>query len=356
MAQPPHQNGQATGTEVRKLRCHCWRPQPEEIRVESKSNQEHLTRQGAANVTAGELVSFAGDYSHPPRRRRILLPITLFVATCASTFWSGATGWMPALYMDSFERAGEAILANWRDGLIYMAAVLGILLTHEMGHFLLAMRHKIPASLPFFIPVPFLPFGTMGAVIGLRGSRADRRQLFDIGIAGPLAGLIVAIPIIWLGIRQLEVLPPLEGSFRFHNPLLMRLMIEFMRPDYCTPDFFSLNQFNPLLMAGWVGLLVTGLNMLPISQLDGGHTAYALLGRRAHILARALLVAAILYILAAEQYKWVLMLVLVILMGADHPPTADDTHPLGWFRRTIGYLSLTIPIFCFASIDITGGP
>ncbi len=328
----------------------------------------------AAEVeTVAELVRLAGDYSHPPRRRRVLVPIVLFLATCASTFWTGAVDWMPILHLDNLHRAalvffrswgeqplntavahGAAVLRlDWQRGLCYMAAVLGILLTHEMGHFLMALRHRIPASLPFFIPVPMLPFGTMGAVIGMQGSRANRSQMFDLGVTGPLAGLVIALPVTWIGIEQLDAAVGPGSGFCFHNPLIFRFLIDYLRPDYPTNAVLYLNQFNPLLMAGWVGMLVTGLNMVPISQLDGGHVAYALLGRRAHVLARGLLVAAILFILVAEQYNWVLMLVLVILMGTDHPPTANDHVPLGWPRRVIGWAALSIPIFCFPSLGVT---
>ena len=167
---------------------------------------------------------------------------------------------------------------NWRQGLVYMGVVMGLLLAHEMGHFLMALRHRVPASLPYFIPMPLIPFGTLGAVIGMEGSRANRRQMFDLGIAGPLAGLAVTLPILWLGILRLPAAPAAGQSFCFHNPLILQHMIAWLRPDYPTPDVLYLNQFNPFLMAGWVGLLVTGLNMLPVSQLDGGHVAYALLG------------------------------------------------------------------------------
>ncbi len=290
---------------------------------------------------------------HRPRRRRVLLPVALFVATCVSTFWAGASDWMPVLHMGSFEQAGQALMENWLQGLIYMAAVLGILLPHEMGHFVMTVRHKIPASLPYFIPVPFTPFGTMGAVIGMEGSDADRRELFDLGVAGPLAGLAVAIPITWIGIQQLGPPPPHNLGLCFHNPLIFRLLIDYLRPDYPTNSVLYLGQLNPYLMAGWVGMLITGLNMLPISQLDGGHVAYALLGRHAHSLARGLLVVSILFVLVSEQYGWVLMVVLVTLMGTDHPRTADDRVRLGWTRRLIGYASLTIPIFCFPPMGIT---
>ena len=172
---------------------------------------------------------------------------------------------------------------DWRQGLLYMGLVLGILLTHEMGHFLMAMRHRIPASLPYFIPLPVVPFGTLGAVIGMEGSRANRRELFDMGVAGPLAGLTVGAA----DHRRRHPAccrprPPPGDSLCFHNPLIFQWLIAWLRPEYPTPAVLYLNQFNAFLMAGWMGMLVTGLNMLPISQLDGGHVAYAVLGGAAH--------------------------------------------------------------------------
>ncbi len=348
-------------------------PPPAPLPEDRQREDTAALRRSGRSAPADELTRLAGDYSHPPRRRRRLLPLLLFLATCLSTFWTGAVDWMPILRLDQLQRAWEVFAEGWQQqspgagwahavavlrlewlqGFQYMAAVLGILLTHEMGHFLMALRHRIPASLPFFIPVPMLPFGTMGAVIGMQGSKADRREMFDLGVAGPLAGLAVALPVTWIGIEHLDAAIPPGSGFCFHNPLVFRLLIDYLRPDYPTSEVLYLNQFNPFLMAGWVGMLVTGLNMVPVSQLDGGHVAYALLGKRAHALARGLLVAAILFILAAEQYNWVLMLVLVILIGTDHPPTANDHVPLGWHRRVIGWAALSIPIFCFPSMGVT---
>ena len=304
------------------------------------------------------------------------LPIVLFIATCLSTLWAAGTEWMPYAHLEDFDRAfwvffqnvfqanfiaavreSLAILnLNWTQGLTYMVAVLAILSIHEMGHFFMALRYGIPASLPYFIPVPILPFGTMGAVISMEGSHADRRQMFDLGITGPLAGLAVAIPITLMGIWQLPAAPEVGSGFRFQNPLIIQLLIAYIRPEYPTPTYLFLNQFNPYLMAGWVGMFVTGLNMLPISQLDGGHVAYALFDRGAHTLARGLLIAAILFVLLTEQYGWVVMLVIIIIMGIDHPPTIDDSQQLNPLRRAIGWLSLLIPILCLSPIGITPAP
>ena len=314
----------------------------------------------------------ADDLSQPDEGRRFALPAILFLATCLSALWLGAADWNPTGRMQQFfgnaaanwhqgsplaavneARAVATEDMHWRQGFVYMGVVMGLLLAHEMGHFLMALRHRIPASLPYFIPMPIIPFGTLGAVIGMEGSRANRREMFDLGVAGPLAGFAVTLPILWLGIARLPDAPVAGHSFCFHNPLILQYMIEWFRPRYPTPAALYLNQFNPFLMAGWVGLLVTGLNMLPVSQLDGGHVAYALLGKRAHLFARTLIVAAILFIITTESYFWVVMLVLVILLGADHPPTADDRCRLGWLRSLIGWASLLIPILCFPPGGIT---
>jgi Zn-dependent protease len=303
----------------------------------------------------------------------IWLPIVLFAATCLSTLWAAGSDWRPYAHLDNFDRAfwafwqnaqqgdwGAALresLAilnlNWSKGMIYMLAVMSILLIHEMGHFFMAVRYGIRASLPFFIPVPILPFGTMGAVISMEGSHANRRQMFDLGITGPLSGLALALPITLIGIWQLPESPAVGSGFRFHNPLLIQLLISYLRPEYPTPMYLDLNQFNPYLMAGWVGMFVTGLNMLPISQLDGGHVAYALLERGARGLARGVLVAAMLFVLLTEQYGWVVMLVVIILLGIDHPTIDDDDEQLNPLRRAIGWLALLVPVLCLSPIGIT---
>ena len=228
-----------------------------------------------------------------------------------------------------------------------MGALLAILLTHEMGHFVATLRYHIPASYPIFIPVPVHPVGTLGAVISMEGLRANRREIFDIGIAGPLAGLIVAVPIFWIGIQQLDLATP-TGGLMFHNPLLGKLMMSHLHPEW-TDKTIGFNQLNPFFMAGWVGMLITGLNMLPVSQLDGGHTIYALFGRDAYKIARAFIIIAIVYVvLKLEQAAiWTPMLILVILLGIHHPPTADDNVELDDFRWILGVASMAIPVLCF---------
>jgi len=293
------------------------------------------------------------------RRRRKKLPLILFLITCVSTFWAGAVGWLPIFYLDQWYTTLDAmpirraIVSHWQDGLIYMACVLAILLTHEMGHFLATLRYGIPASLPFFIPFPISPVGTMGAVIGMDGRQADRKEMFDIGLAGPLAGLAVALPILLVGIHHLDLSTPGHGSFRLDLPLIVRSVLVAHPPPGYEMGAADANQIwcshlNPYFMAGWVGLLITGLNMLPVSQLDGGHVIYALFGRRSRWVARGFMVIAIAYMIATGTWdRWVLMVLLIFLIGTGHPPTRDDTAKLGWLRVALGLASLAIPLLCF---------
>ncbi|MEM8680894.1 MAG: site-2 protease family protein, partial [Planctomycetota bacterium] len=239
------------------------------------------------------------------------------------------------------------VVARWGQGLAYMGGVLAILMTHEMGHFLMTLFYRIPASLPFLIPYPLSPSGTMGAVIMMAGYKANRKQIFDIGIAGPLAGLVVAIPLLYFGVQQLDMDVPARGGLAFDCPLLMKWLFAVLRPDAAAITQIYPSQMNPMLMAAWVGLLITGLNMCPISQLDGGHVIHALFLKRGRYVARGFLIFAICYVVFSGAYFWSVMIILVTLMGVDHPPTADDRVPLGWFRTVLGWASLTIPFLCF---------
>jgi membrane-associated protease RseP (regulator of RpoE activity) len=281
----------------------------------------------------------------PRIRRRWRLPLFLFLATCVTTFFAGVYQWQPDLPL--FDRRMFALVEwNWRDGLAYMSAVVGILLAHEMGHFLMTVRYHVPASYPIFIPVPWTVLGTMGAVIAMDGSRANRKQVFDIGVAGPLAGLVVAIPVLCLGVLNATLVVPGPDIRVTGDPLFAELLIRWLRPD-AGPGAEVYLPGNPLYMAGWVGLLITGLNMMPISQLDGGHVIYALFRQKAHYLARAFLMTAIAYMVFSENYTWTLMVVIVTFLGTDHPPTADDRVSLGRARYALGLASLAIPVLCF---------
>jgi Zn-dependent protease len=324
-----------------------------------------------AEVFEAEVVDQAGQGTSPgdpctlavarPRRRR--LPLILFGLTCLSLIWAGIWRWSPSGTLEFFLfgvlglgdtgedwglRLRRLVLRNGPSAVQYMFALLAILLTHEMGHFLMSLRYRVAASWPYFLPLPISPIGTLGAVIGMDGRSADRKQIFDIGLAGPLAGLVVAIPVLWIGVQQLDLTVPASGPYYLELPLALRWVVASRLPEGVAFDgkvFHS--QLNAFFMAGWVGLLVTGLNMLPVSQLDGGHVIYGLFGRQSRWIARAFFAAALVFIVWAELYTWAIMLALILLMGPDHPPTRDDSVRLGPLRTIIGWLSLAIPILCF---------
>ena len=289
------------------------------------------------------------------RRRRIRLPVILFVLTCLSTFWVGITEWQPTgplaqLGSDPYLLGlRKQLIANWGIGLIYMASIMSILLCHELGHFFTTIFYRVPATAPIFLPFPFNPIGTLGAVIGMQGTQANRRQIFDIGIAGPLAGLVIALPLAWIGVSQLDFSIPPRGGIGFRLPLLMQWMVQWSGVSGYDPNeaVVWLNQLNPYFAAAWVGLLITGLNMMPVGQLDGGHITYTLFGRGSYWIAEAVIVVAIAFMVYQQHYVLIVMVGLILIMGAHHPPTADDTVSLGRTRWILGLASLAIPILCF---------
>ena len=276
----------------------------------------------------------------PRTRQRVRLQVLLYALTALTTFAAGAVGWQPLLLGVDDADIASAVQEHWGRGLIYAAAVMAVLTAHEAGHFIAAKLHGIPATLPFFIPMPILLTGTLGAVIGMEGSRADRRQLFDIAVAGPLAGLVVAIPLMTLGLMM--------GTVGEANPFALAPLAAWLqslvRPD--VPTGMTVAP-NPLFMAGWVGLLVTGLNMIPVSQLDGGHICYAVFGRKGNWVARSVLLASILTVIISGQTNWVALVVIVTFLGVDHPPIREERQPLNAFRTALGIACFLIPIVTF---------
>ncbi len=287
------------------------------------------------------------------RKRKYRIPTILFLLTCLSTFWVGVTGWQPIEVLVDSAEAGNLmnirllVLANWQQGLLYMVSLLGILLFHELGHFFTTIIYRIHATAPIFLPFPISNFGTLGAVIAMDGTAANRRQIFDIGIAGPLAGLIVAIPMALIGASQLDLSTPSYGAIGLKMPLLLDWLIRWNEVAGYRNETVFLTQLNPYFAAAWMGFVITGLNMMPVGQLDGGHITYTLFGKFAHPLAKLIVIAAIAFMVYYQHYVFILMVALLIVFGTEHPPTSDDTVKLGWFRTVLGLASLAIPIFCF---------
>ncbi len=278
-------------------------------------------------VILAELVPERPMYGVPvARRRRIGLPVLLFVATCLSTLLVGSAG------------------SGLAHGLMFALPLMTILICHEAGHFLQARRYGVYASLPYFIPMPISPIGTFGAVIAMQARMGDRKALFDIGITGPLAGLVPTLIFCVVGLHwsQVVTLPKGGGAFLLGEPPIFKLLTHHIFGPLPPGKDILL---HPMAFAGWVGLLVTALNLLPIGQLDGGHVLYGLLREKAHQVASMLLLAAAVAVVWYGLWGWTLMLMLLMLMGPVHPPTANDNVPLGPGRIILGWLTLAfIPI------------
>jgi membrane-associated protease RseP (regulator of RpoE activity) len=256
--------------------------------------------------------------------RRIWIHISLFILTVASTLIVG--------------------------GPAYSITIILILLGHEMGHYFTSRRYGVRATLPYFIPFPFSPFGTLGAVIRMESAVSSRKTLFDTGVAGPFTSLFLSIPAIAIGLRLSEVLPTSqlkEGTIRLGDPLLFsfiqRLVMGEVSKNY---DIL----LHPIGYAGWVGLFVTALNLLPVGQLDGGHIAYALFGKRSRIIFFVAIVV-MAFITIFYNPGWLLLLILFILFGFRHPPPLDDQTPLDGKRKLLGGIA-----FLFFFLSFTPSP
>lgn len=304
------------------------------------------------------------------RRPRWLVPALLLVATIISMTWAGIVAWSPvnalneAYENQSLFEIRRYVLANWMSGILFSVSLAIILGAHELGHYFVTRIYGIQSSLPIFIPFPISPTGTCGAVILMDGFKADRKEIFDIGLAGPLAGLVFAIPIAAIGLMYGQP-PQSRGDIvKFGQPIAIQWLAQAL-PQHeksagvalQSDDSISNNAMNPLLMAAWVGLLVTGLNMVPISQLDGGHVIFGLLGPQSRPISWMAYFGCVGYVIYTSytygQPVFVLMLLLIPLIGITHPPSRNDDVALGVPRQVVGALSLAIPFLCIPLSPVT---
>jgi membrane-associated protease RseP (regulator of RpoE activity) len=281
-------------------------------------------------------------------RSRPVLSLTLFLLTVLSTLVAGGmwTGSLPFITFDPLR-----IPMRLLDGAPFAITLLGILGTHEFGHYFTARSYGASVSLPYFIPAPPpLPFGTLGAVIVMRSPARDRNSLFDIAVAGPLAGLIVAVPALLLGLSWSRVGPIPPDATSFGDSLLMRLLtyLVFGRiPDGM--DVF----IHPVALAGWVGLFVTALNLFPVGQLDGGRIAYALFGAWHRQVSIATFFGLLALGAVFRSVNWIVFAgLVVVLIGFHHAPPLDDLTPLSPRRYAVGVFCLILLVLLIPPVPI----
>ncbi|MCP9438966.1 MAG: site-2 protease family protein [Nitrospira sp.] len=307
------------------------------------------TDQVQGTVDQDGVASADMEGNEPSFFSRWTLPFGLFVLTCFTTLWAGAY----QVYRGPARGPVDFLLANpealWQ-GLPFAGALLFILVTHELGHYLLSRIHRVPASLPLFLPGPPHFIGTFGAVIRIRGPIVSRLALFDIGVAGPLAGFLVAVAALIVGLKLSIVVEGKAGfGLKLGEPLLLKFLAWLViGPIPADSDVV----LHPIGFAAWFGLFVTSLNLLPIGQLDGGHVAYALWGRRQRTM--ALLFLPILFGLGVFGWPgWFLWAFMAGLWGIGHPPVMDPDTPLGPRRTLVGWIALAVFVLTFAPVPFS---
>jgi membrane-associated protease RseP (regulator of RpoE activity) len=309
------------------------------------------------------------EYSSPvsqlrtPRDRVWLHAVLLLLTVVSTTFFGAFHLFSFGLGFNSAAVVQPDLgsIAFYLGGLWYSLTILAILGCHEMGHYVACRYYGVDASLPYFLPAPLPLTGTVGAFIRIRARIPHKIALFDIGLSGPIAGFVIAVPALFigLGLSRIERVPEAFTGLELGEPLLFRAAAWLVWGDL--PDQMSINM-HPMAFAAWFGLLATALNLFPIGQLDGGHVAYAVLGRRSTLITLATIGVAVgLTFVSSSWIVWtVLMVFMLVAIGPRHPPTLNDTTPVGPGRVLLAVLGLVMLIVCFTPAPIepfvTGQP
>jgi membrane-associated protease RseP (regulator of RpoE activity) len=277
------------------------------------------------------------------------LNILLFILTVFSTILGGAN-------LEGIDVLGNPriIIENplnvIKTGIPFSFALLAILVCHEFGHYIMSRRNGVKVSLPYFVPFPNI-VGTLGAVIRSKSPFINRRQLLEVGAAGPIAGVVIAIPLLIWGTLNSRFIPEptsTAGMINLGSSLVIALIDKLFSP---APPAGYIAIIHPVAFAGWVGLMVTMLNLMPIGQLDGGHVLYALFGKLQHKLAYIFM--AILVALSFYWVGWLIWIVFGLVLRPNHPPTVLDEIPLERKHYIIGYTCILIFILSFIPVPIS---
>jgi membrane-associated protease RseP (regulator of RpoE activity) len=295
----------------------------------------------------------------PRRKERWWLHGLLLFLTFATTTYVGAE--LSAGYDPRLVARGVPLSALLLRGCVtFSLPLLAILMTHEMGHYLMCRRYGIDASPPYFLPLPPLslffaqaPFsvGTLGAVIRIREQMREKKHVFDVGVAGPIAGFLVTVPLLAWSVgksRWNQALVVGTDPTIFHYPLLIHLSQKlFLGRTYTSTQVIE----HPTFLAAWLGLLVTALNLLPLSQLDGGHALYAVFGRRQPSIAIPVLM--VLAVMGLFFFGWFIWIAITLIIGIKHPPVLNEDEPLDMGRKLVAAFVLLIFVLCFTPIPIS---
>lgn len=310
----------------------------------------HFAKQGKSVMLDYRLGEFVLVISRA-RKDNIWINVALLIATIMTTMFTGAL-----MY-------GVDIVASPLEiyrGLPFSIAIMAVLGSHELGHYIVSRRNGIDASLPYFIPFPIPPIGTMGAIIKQKGPIPSRKALFDVGISGPLVGLAVSMIITAVGLMLPPVsyaVPPQPGDVMYmelQTPMMFDLIANIVNPGA------SMDNINPIAFAGWVGMLVTVLNLIPVGQLDGGHVIRAVLGESSDKISRLMPMAILAFglystfIMDMQGQIWIFWGLLTALLGSGiHPKPINDTDRIGPGRMLIAIIAFGLGVMCFTPFPIS---
>jgi len=337
-----------------------------------------------------QLIYLVQSLPVPKPSSNLMINIILFILTVLSMMVTRAET-PPGAMPESDVAILVLLLQNILSGWPFALGMMGILFAHEMGHYLMCRYYRVPATLPYFIPLPFVsPLGTLGAFIAMRGIPKNKRVLFDVGVAGPLAGLVIAIPVLFIGLSlsHLDTIqPPPPGTMSMlEGNSLFYLFSKFVMFGKLLPEPANMNGLSPVLywlsyfltaqpipfngldvqihnvaLAGWAGLLVTALNLVPVGTLDGGHVAYGLFGEKARrifpvaigaLIALSFLPSLLTLSLGAFNFSWLLWVFILFWLGNVRTQPLDDITPLDGKRRALGFFVLLIFILLFTPIPM----
>jgi membrane-associated protease RseP (regulator of RpoE activity) len=290
--------------------------------------------------------------------RKPVTNLLLFAITLLTTTMAGA--YMAGVEHPLLSPTGLA------QGLTFSVPLMAILLFHELGHYITARRNNVSVTLPYFIPAPFpsiFIIGTFGAFIKMKSPPRSRRVMFDVGAAGPWAGMLLAVPAVIIGLRHSEIAPldHTAGGLELGNSLLFLGLARWILG--VDPNSVTIN-LHPVAFAGWIGLFVTTLNLLPVGQLDGGHVIYALFGRHHRGISRLFVICCVLMVVVPWMLGWsywtgwLLWAVLLVFLGLGHPASLDVDTPLDPRRRVAAWLTIALfaITFCPVPISIASSP
>jgi membrane-associated protease RseP (regulator of RpoE activity) len=304
-----------------------------------------------------EPLRFEPPYREPPPVRRLWLHLVLLLATLFSTTLVGAHmqyNFSHNLPFFDLERLGEIFTLGLRSPALFLAGLpfsltlLTILMAHELGHYIACVYYGIDASLPYFLPSPMPVTGTFGAFIRIRSAIYSKRVLFDVGIAGPIAGFIFLVPALGVGLAFSRILPGInhQGAIQLGVPLLQWIAQKLIFPGIPAADIY----LHPVARAAWVGMFATALNLLPAGQLDGGHIIYALFGRIQKWFTNIFLIA--LLPMGRLWSGWWFWAIMLFFFARKHPPLYDQSE-LGLPRTQLAVVALCIFLLCFSIAPIS---